>query len=57
MKRSCTDTFFVFYFNHSFEFRTIKERKKDKRTTGDKSTKTQDDAMEVIMIRDHKITN
>ena len=56
MKRSCTDTFFVFYFNHSFEFRTIKERKKDKRTTGDKSTKTQDDAMEV-MTRDQKITN
>ena len=33
------------------------KRKKDKRTTGDKTTKTQEDAVEVIMIRDHKITN
>ena len=55
MKRSCTDTFFCILFQSLIRIQDNK-RKKDKRTTGDKSTKTQDDAMEV-MIRDQKITN
>ena len=56
MKRSCTDTFFCILFQSLIRIQDNK-RKKDKKTTGDKTTKTREDAMEVIMIRDHKITN
>lgn len=56
MKMSCTDTFFCILFQSLIRIRDNK-RKKDKRTTGEKNTKTQEDAMEVIMMRDNKITN
>ena len=56
MKRSFTDTFLCILFQSLIRIQDNK-RKQDKRTTGDKTTKTQEDEMEVIIIRDHKITN
>ena len=56
MKRSCTDTFFCILFQSLIRIQ-VNKGKKDKGTTGDKTTKTREDAIEVIMIRDHKITN
>lgn len=53
MKMSCTDTFFCILFQSLIRIQDNK-RKKGKRTTGEKNTKTQEDAMEVITMRDNK---
>ena len=50
---SCTDTFFCILFQSLIRIQDNK-RKKGKRTTGEKNTKTQEDAMEVITMRDNK---
>ena len=58
MKRSCTDTFLCILFQSLIPIQDNKrKRERQKNYKGDKTTKAREDAIEVIMIRDHKITN